>query len=253
MAKKQKLSHRLFSALLSFLLHGRTRPPAVSSPTTATAMPASPPHPSTLHHHHSSPGTQMVEKLAAARTLILDVDAGLLLPSSSLFPYFMLRGAGGRRVPTRPSAPSPLPYHLLHGRRQRRGSEGDGHGGLLRAAREPLPRRLRRAAQVVHGGRGRRRVRGDEDERCLRRRRVCVTRRLPRVMVEGFLSEYLGAEAVVGREMKVLCGFYTGLMVEEDEEVLGEKKKKIMAECADAVDSVARRSFSAILSHAVAR
>jgi glycerol-3-phosphate acyltransferase len=65
-------------------------------------------------------------------------------------------------------------------------------------------------------------------------RRVCVTRRLPRVMVEGFLSEYLGAEAVVGREMKVLCGFYTGLMVEEDEVVL-EEKKKIMGECGDAV------------------
>ena len=62
-------------------------------------------------------------------------------------------------------------------------------------------------------------------------RRVCVTRRLPRVMVEGLLREYLGADVVVGRRMKVVCGFYTGLM--EEEEVALEKKK-IMLE-SDAV------------------
>ncbi|CAD6252853.1 unnamed protein product [Miscanthus lutarioriparius] len=44
-------------------------------------------------------------------------------------------------------------------------------------------------------------------------RAVCVTA-LPRVMVDGFLREYLGVEAVVAREMKVVWGFYTGLMEE---------------------------------------
>ncbi|KAE8769088.1 Acyltransferase family protein [Hordeum vulgare] len=58
-------NQRFFSAL-----HG-TRPPILSK-VTAT-------HPS------------MVEKLAAGGTLVLDVDTGLLLPSSSFpFPYFML-------------------------------------------------------------------------------------------------------------------------------------------------------------------
>lgn len=35
---------------------------------------------------------------------------------------------------------------------------------------------------------------------------------MPRVMVEGFVKDYLGAEAVVGRELKTLCGYYVGLM-----------------------------------------
>ena len=85
MAKKPKL----FSALLSFLLHG-TRPP-ISSRVTATAMTESSPHPSSLHHLGRSSHPPMAEKIAAGRTLVLDVDAALLLrSSSSLFPYFML-------------------------------------------------------------------------------------------------------------------------------------------------------------------
>ncbi|WOL10257.1 hypothetical protein Cni_G19011 [Canna indica] len=43
---------------------------------------------------------------------------------------------------------------------------------------------------------------------------VCVSR-MPRVMVEGFLKEYLEVAQVVGREMKVIGGYYTGLMEEE--------------------------------------
>ncbi|CAN0877081.1 Probable glycerol-3-phosphate acyltransferase 3 [Linum grandiflorum] len=40
---------------------------------------------------------------------------------------------------------------------------------------------------------------------------VCVTG-LPRIMVEGFLKYYLGIEGVVGREMVVVHGYFTGLM-----------------------------------------
>lgn len=47
-------------------------------------------------------------------------------------------------------------------------------------------------------------------------RRVGVSE-LPRVMVEGFLKEYLEVEAVVGRELKVVGGFYVGLMEEKKE------------------------------------
>ena len=52
--------------------------------------------------------------------------------------------------------------------------------------------------------------------------------RMPRAMVDGFLREYLGAEVVSGRSMKVLCGFYTGMMVEEEDQVVLEEKKIAM-------------------------
>ncbi|KAF2324030.1 hypothetical protein GH714_006287 [Hevea brasiliensis] len=35
---------------------------------------------------------------------------------------------------------------------------------------------------------------------------------LPRVMVDGFLRYYLGTDEVVGRELKVVCGYFVGLM-----------------------------------------
>lgn len=47
--------------------------------------------------------------------------------------------------------------------------------------------------------------------------RVCVTS-MPTVMVEGFLKEYLDVEVVLGRELKVFGGYYTGLM---EDEVIG--------------------------------
>ncbi|MQM14979.1 hypothetical protein Taro_047916 [Colocasia esculenta] len=44
-------------------------------------------------------------------------------------------------------------------------------------------------------------------------KKVCVTR-MPMVMVEATLKEYLGVEVVVGRELKVAIGRYTGFMEE---------------------------------------
>ncbi|KAE9615889.1 putative glycerol-3-phosphate 1-O-acyltransferase [Lupinus albus] len=40
--------------------------------------------------------------------------------------------------------------------------------------------------------------------------------KLPRVMVESFLKEYLEIDVVVGREIKVLFGYYVGLMEERE-------------------------------------
>ncbi|XP_062179280.1 probable glycerol-3-phosphate acyltransferase 3 [Phragmites australis] len=41
---------------------------------------------------------------------------------------------------------------------------------------------------------------------------VAVTAEFPRVMVEGFLKEYLGVRAVVGREVTVVAGRYVGFL-----------------------------------------
>ncbi|XP_008781164.2 probable glycerol-3-phosphate acyltransferase 3 [Phoenix dactylifera] len=54
------------------------------------------------------------------------------------------------------------------------------------------------------------------------RRRVCHTC-MPRVMVEGFLKDYLEVEVVVGRELKDFGGYYTGLMEEETKVLFGEE------------------------------
>ncbi|XP_072958845.1 probable glycerol-3-phosphate acyltransferase 3 [Typha angustifolia] len=54
-------------------------------------------------------------------------------------------------------------------------------------------------------------------------RKVCLSG-LPRIMVEGFLKEYLGVEVVVGRELKVVRGYYSGFLEKmEVEESLGLK------------------------------
>jgi glycerol-3-phosphate acyltransferase len=79
------------------------------------------------------------------------------------------------------------------------------------------------------------------------RRRVCVTS-MPRVMVDGFLREYLGAEVVVGKGMKVLFGFYTGLM-EDEEVILDLEENKIMLEGDAVAFSGSLEFFRHPLSH----
>ncbi|OAY69111.1 putative glycerol-3-phosphate acyltransferase 3 [Ananas comosus] len=45
-------------------------------------------------------------------------------------------------------------------------------------------------------------------------KKVCVSK-MPRVMVEGFLKDYLEVDVVIGRELKEFNGYYTGFMEEE--------------------------------------
>ncbi|GAV59304.1 hypothetical protein CFOL_v3_02835 [Cephalotus follicularis] len=59
---------------------------------------------------------------------------------------------------------------------------------------------------------------------------------LPRIMVEGFLKDYIGVKAVVGRELKEVWGYYVGLMEDKKagaggivSEFLGEE---ILGSCA---------------------
>ncbi|KAL6285055.1 hypothetical protein ACE6H2_009445 [Prunus campanulata] len=43
---------------------------------------------------------------------------------------------------------------------------------------------------------------------------------LPRVMIESFLKDYLEIDVVVGKELKVFCGYFLGLMEEKENNVL---------------------------------
>lgn len=68
---------------------------------------------------------------------------------------------------------------------------------------------------------------------------------LPQVMVESFLREYLQIDVVVGRELKVFCGYYVGLMEPRDsrharEQVLEEK---------GSFDAIGITTFENILDH----
>ncbi|XP_054804301.1 probable glycerol-3-phosphate acyltransferase 3 [Prosopis cineraria] len=137
-------------------------------------------------------------------TLIFDVE-GTLLKSSSLFPYFMLVAfeAGGL---IRSFVLILLyPFVCLAGPEM----------GLnimviicffgikaksFRAGRAVLPKFLLENV-------------GSEMFEILNRggKKVAVSN-LPQVMVESFLKEYLEIDLVVGRQLKVFCGYYVGLM-----------------------------------------
>ncbi|XP_072994855.1 probable glycerol-3-phosphate acyltransferase 3 [Typha latifolia] len=159
----------------------------------------------TLQKHPS------LEKLSASgKVVVCDVDGGLLRSPSS-FPYFMLVALEGGIFLR--GLLLLLLYPLLccvsHevGVRVMTmvsfcGLKKEG----FRLGRSVLPKYLLEDV-------------GLEGFEVLRRstgRRVCISR-MPRVMVEGFLKEYLEVEVVIGRELKETGGYYTGLMKEEEE------------------------------------
>ncbi|XWS57417.1 hypothetical protein CRYUN_Cryun09bG0172400 [Craigia yunnanensis] len=53
---------------------------------------------------------------------------------------------------------------------------------------------------------------------------------MPRVMVDCFLKDYLRVEAVVGRELKVVCGHFIGLMEEMESSAFQLELKEILGE-----------------------
>lgn len=63
------------------------------------------------------------------------------------------------------------------------------------------------------------------------RKKVAVSG-LPRVMVESFLRDYLGIDIVVGRELKVVGGYFVGLMEDNNkdesglEAIFGDNQKR---------------------------
>jgi glycerol-3-phosphate acyltransferase len=96
----------------------------------------------------------------------------------------------------------------------------------FRAGRAVLPRWLLEDVGLEAFNAVRRRRSGSAGKRAA----VVWASRMPKVMVEPFLREYLIADAadvVVAREMKVLWGFFTGLMEEGDGEAASETRKKL--------------------------
>lgn len=47
------------------------------------------------------------------------------------------------------------------------------------------------------------------------KKRIGFSNVFPQVMIESFLRDYLEVEEVVGRELKVFCGYFVGLMDEK--------------------------------------
>ncbi|XP_010921417.2 probable glycerol-3-phosphate acyltransferase 3 [Elaeis guineensis] len=141
------------------------------------------------------------------QTLVFDVEGGLLR-SSSTFPYFMLMALEGGSFLRGLTLLilCPLLCCLSHEVGLRLmvmvcffGIRKEG----LRVGKAVLPKFFLEDV-------------GLEGFEVLRRgrRRVCCTS-MPRIMVEGFLKDYLGVEVVIGRELKDFGGYYTGLMEEE--------------------------------------
>ncbi|CAD5192592.1 unnamed protein product [Musa acuminata subsp. malaccensis] len=160
------------------------------------------------HHLHS-------------KTLVLDVGGGLLR-SSPTFPYFMLVALEAGCVLR--GLLLLLLYPLLCCLSQEVALQVMVLVSFLgikeeefRAGRAVLPKYLLEDV-------------GLEAFEILRkaRKKVCVSN-MPRVMVEVFLKEYLEVEVVVGRELKVFGGYYTGLMEDESnveslEKIFGEEE-----------------------------
>ncbi|KAL6653699.1 hypothetical protein ACP70R_008623 [Stipagrostis hirtigluma subsp. patula] len=225
MAKK-KLAHKLLSAMLSLLSHGR-RPPLSRAPAAAAAAqqgPQSQPSRPVVHHNATPPaaGTTTAN---TTTTLVVDVDTALLRSGGDLFPYFMLVAleAGGFLrglvllllyplvlcLTSRSAAVKLMAAAAFCGLRASR----------FRAGRAVLPKWFMDdvAAEAFEAARA----------AAAPARWACVTA-MPRVMVEGFLREYMGVDTVVAPEMKVVWGFYTGLMEEG-----GDHEQVFMAAAAE--------------------
>ncbi|XP_040385499.1 probable glycerol-3-phosphate acyltransferase 3 [Oryza brachyantha] len=149
------------------------------------------------------------------RTVVVDVEAWLLRPPVHAFTYFMVVAveAGGFLRGLLLLLLYPLLCAFL----------GDGRGGargramatvaligleeeeVARVGRAVLPRFFLEAAAAE----------GVEAVRAARRS-VAVSATFPRVMVEAFLREHVGVDAVVGPELRSVAGVVAGLVDEGD-------------------------------------
>lgn len=84
---------------------------------------------------------------------------------------------------------------------------------------------------------------------------VAVTSVFPRVMVKGFLEEYLGVDAVVGREVAAVAGRYVGFLKEEHAgmERVGALLKEMEGTRSDGDGAVGLVGAAGTVHHVVSR
>ncbi|XP_044969515.1 probable glycerol-3-phosphate acyltransferase 3 [Hordeum vulgare subsp. vulgare] len=167
------------------------------------------------HHRRSSTATAKAtpvpptEKLQG-QTVIVDVEAWLLMSRLSTFPYFMLVAveAGSFLRGLLLLLTYPLMCLFSHdmclkamimvsffGLREKE---------VLRVSKAVLPKLFLEdvAIQGLEAVKKARKV-------------VAVSTVFPRVMIDGFLKEYLGVDTVVGREVMVVGGRYVGIITDD--------------------------------------
>ncbi|KAK3163578.1 hypothetical protein QOZ80_1AG0005510 [Eleusine coracana subsp. coracana] len=189
------------------------------------------------HHHRSSssrnnnnmatttkpiPPPPPLDKLHG-RTLVVDVEGWILRPPVSAFPYFMLVAveAGGFLRGLLLLLLYPLLRLLGDGARARAMATvalvGLEEKEVARVGRAVLPKFFMEAAAAegVAAVRAAARV-------------VAVSATFPRVMVDGFLREYVGVDAVVGPEVRSVGGVLAGLVDEEDAAEMAAKRIKVL-------------------------
>ncbi|WVZ71808.1 hypothetical protein U9M48_020344 [Paspalum notatum var. saurae] len=157
------------------------------------------------------------------KTLVVDVEAWILRPPVSAFPYFMLVAveAGGFLRGLLLLLLYPLMCLLGDGARARAMATvalvGLEEKEVARVGRAVLPKFFLEAAAAegVAAVQAAARV-------------VAVSATLPRVMVDGFLREYLGVDAVVAPEVRSAGGVLAGLMDEEDAAEMAVKRLRAL-------------------------
>ncbi|KAF3336249.1 hypothetical protein FCM35_KLT18835 [Carex littledalei] len=228
MANKRSTTNLAQKLLRAFLQHSST------STNTST---------STSSRKTNAHSTNSKFSHKCYKTKVIDVE-GCLLKSCSTFPYFMVVAleAGGGGLLRGLLLLLSYPFICLLGNEI--GFKfmvmltfcGLRKESLVRVGRAILPKHLLEDVSLqgfemlkkMENGHG---------------RVICVSR-MPRVMIEAFLREYLEVEYVLGRELKVLGGFYTGFMQggEEGEKVL--ELKEVLKDCSYEISASAFVGFS---------
>jgi glycerol-3-phosphate acyltransferase len=178
-----------------------------------------------LHHRSSmvattnpSPPPPPLDKLHG-KTLVVDVEGWILRPPVSAFPYFMLVAveAGGFLRGLLLLLLYPLLSLLGDGARARAMATvalvGLEEKEVARVGRAVLPKFFLEAAAAegVAAVQAAARV-------------VAVSVTFPRVMLDGFLREYVGVDAVLGLEVRSVGGVLAGLLDEDNAAEMAAKR-----------------------------
>lgn len=144
----------------------------------------------------------------ANRTLVFDLE-GTLLRSTSLFPYFMLVAfeAGGLLRSLILLLSYPLVWLL--------GEDQLGLNIMVFLCFFGIKKDTFRIGSAVLPKFFLEDVGWEAFEAVMCCERKVATSKLPRVMVEGFLKDYLGVEAVVASNIKSFNGYFLGLFEKE--------------------------------------